>query len=240
MREPNVERPLTIVAGNVVLSGDLTLPKGAEGLVVFVHGSGSSRFSSRNRHVAAVFAEAGLATLLMDLLTASEEVEDERTGRLRFNIPLLADWVVATLDWLGTETELAGLRVGCFGASTGAAAALIAAAQRPARVHAVVSRGGRPDLAGEHLQSVRAPALLIVGGADLVVLELNESAYRELRCVKRLAVVAGATHLFEEPGALDRVALLAREWFSRHLSGSPSPNGSTRTTGSRETRTTLN
>lgn len=240
MREPNAERPLTIVAGNVVLSGDLTLSKGAEGLVVFVHGSGSSRLSSRNRHVAAVLAEAGLATLLMDLLTPSEEMEDERAGRLRFNIPLLADRVVATLDWLGTESELAGLRVGCFGASTGAAAALIATAQRPARVHAVVSRGGRPDLAGEHLQSVRAPALLIVGGADSVVLELNESAYRELRCVKRLAVVAGATHLFEEPGALDRVALLAREWFSQHLSGPPSPNGSTRTTGSRETRTTLN
>lgn len=215
-----VEEPLTMVVGDVELAGDLTLPAGATGLVVFAHGSGSSRFSSRNRHVASVLAEAGLGTLLMDLLTADEEIEDERTGRLRFDIPRLAQRVVQTIDWLAEENRLSGVRFGCFGASTGAAAALIAAAERPTLVHAVVSRGGRPDLAAGYLGAVRAPTLLIVGGADPVVLALNEDAYRWIRCEKRLEVVPGATHLFEEPGALDRVALLAREWFFRHLSES--------------------
>ncbi len=229
---------LKFVAGNVELWGDLALPEGAEGLVVFVHGSGSSRFSSRNRHVAGVLAQAGLGTLLLDLLTADEEHEDDRTGRLRFDIPMLAQRVVETLDSLGGNSRLAGLRFGCFGASTGAAAALIAAAERPALVHAVVSRGGRPDLAAGHLRAVRAPTLLIVGGADSVVLGLNENAFRQLQCEKRLEIVGGATHLFEEPGALDRVALLAREWFSYHLSGSPRPGKPASTADLRETRIT--
>lgn len=218
------EGQVTIVAGGVELFGDLTLPDGAKGLVVFVHGSGSSRFSSRNRYVAAVLARAGLGTLLMDLLTSAEEIEDERTARLRFDIPMLAGRVVEALQWLTQDSQTRGLRFGCFGASTGAAAALIAAAERPALVDAVVSRGGRPDLAGRQLRNVRAPSLLIVGGADPVVLQLNQDAYRQLQCEKRMEIVPGATHLFEEPGALDRVAVLAQEWFSTHLNGArPSP-----------------
>ncbi len=228
--ESATDGPVTIVAGSVELFGDLTLPRGARGLIVFVHGSGSSRFSSRNRHVAAVLARAGLGTLLMDLLTSDEEVEDERSGRLRFDIPMLAERVVETLDWLAEDSRTRGLRFGCFGASTGAAAALIAAAQRPTLVQAVVSRGGRPDLAAPHLREVLAPTLLIVGGADSAVLRLNENAFRQLPCEKRLEIVEGATHLFEEPGALDRVALLAQEWFSTHLararsSGTEDPRG---------------
>lgn len=216
-----VPQPVTIAAGNISLSGDLTLPEGASGLVVFVHGSGSSRFSSRNRWVAGELVRAGLATLLMDLLTPEEEVEDERTRRLRFDIPMLAARVVATLRWLAADPRTRGLRYGCFGASTGGGAALIAAAQSPDLVGAVVSRGGRPDLAGPLLREVQAPTLLVVGGADPVVLQLNEDAYRRLRCEKRLEVVKGATHLFEEPGTLDQVARLAQEWFSTHLSGLP-------------------
>lgn len=219
------EGPVKIAAGDVELYGDLTLPDGANGLVVFVHGSGSSRFSSRNRHVAEVLAEAGLGTLLMDLLTSDEEAEDERTGRLRFDIPMLAERVGKTLLWLAGDSHLGTLRFGCFGASTGAAAALIAAAEHPALVYAVVSRGGRPDLAGAQLGDVRAPTLLIVGGADSAVLELNRNAYRQLLCEKRLEIVPGATHLFEERGTLDQVALLAREWFSAHLPGMPRPAG---------------
>ena len=215
-----IDQPVTIAAGDVVLSGDLTLPEGASGLVVFVHGSGSSRFSSRNRWVAGELVRAGLGTLLMDLLTPEEEVEDDRTRRLRFDIPMLAGRVVATLRWLSADSRTSHLRYGCFGASTGGGAALIAAAQSPDLVGAVVSRGGRPDLAGPLLREVRAPTLLIVGGADPVVLDLNQDAYRQLGCEKRLEVVKGATHLFEEPGALDQVARLAQEWFSTHLAGS--------------------
>ena len=215
-----IDQPVTIAAGDVVLSGDLTLPEGASGLVVFVHGSGSSRFSSRNRWVAGELVRAGLGTLLMDLLTPEEEVEDDRTRRLRFDIPMLAGRVVATLRWLSADSRTSHLRYGCFGASTGGGAALIAAAQSPDLVGAVVSRGGRPDLAGPLLREVRAPTLLIVGGADPVVLDLNQDAYRQLGCEKRLEVVKGATHLFEESGALEQVARLAQEWFSTHLAGS--------------------
>ncbi len=220
--------PVRINAGCVELFGDLTLPDNARGLVVFVHGSGSSRFSSRNRHVAAELARAGLATLLMDLLTADEEVEDESTARHRFDIPLLAQRVVQTLRWLANDPRTGGLRFGCFGASTGAAAALLAAAQLPNLVHAVVSRGGRPDLAAPRLADVRAPTLLIVGGADTVVIGLNRDAFRQLQCEKRLDIVPGATHLFEEPGALDRVALLAREWFATHLADARTPGHAAR------------
>jgi dienelactone hydrolase len=185
--------------------------------VVFAHGSGSGRFSPRNRAVADVLVRAGLATLLMDLLTAAEEAVDMRTAHLRFDVGLLGDRVVATIDWLAGDEATRDLTVGCFGASTGAAAALIAAASRPERVGAVVSRGGRPDLAGDALRRVTAPTLLIVGGNDPEVLELNRMALAALPGEARLEIVPGATHLFEEPGALERVALLARDWFLAHL-----------------------
>jgi dienelactone hydrolase len=187
------------------------------GVVAFAHGSGSSRHSPRNREVAAVLQEAGLATLLADLLTPEEEQADLRTGHLRFDIGLLAERVVAIIRWLSVEPTSAGLAIGLFGASTGAAAALVAAARQPEDVSAVVSRGGRPDLAGADLGAVRAPTLLIVGGRDDVVLGLNQRALRELRGEKRLEVVPGASHLFEEPGALQTVASLARSWFLEHL-----------------------
>ncbi len=212
-----IAESVVIPADDAELGGDLVLPDGARGLVVFAHGSGSSRFSPRNRDVAAVLNEAGLATLLMDLLTPEEEVEDERNARLRFDIPMLASRVVGALDWLATNDRTRSLRLGCFGASTGAAAALIAAAQRPELVRAVVSRGGRPDLAGDQLSRVACPTLLIVGGADEVVLGLNRSALDRLGGIKRMEVVPGATHLFEEPGALEEVAHLAQEWFLLHL-----------------------
>ena len=204
-------------AGAVTLDGDLSLPDGARAIVLFAHGSGSSRLSPRNRHVADLLNEAGLATLLVDLLTPEEEVTDARTARLRFDIRLLAERLVEVTDWLRERAETRGLRLGYFGASTGAAAALVAAAMRPEAVGAIVSRGGRPDLAGRTLSLVRAPTLLIVGGEDGVVIELNREALAELRAEATLVVVPGATHLFEEPGALDEVARLAREWFERHL-----------------------
>jgi dienelactone hydrolase len=184
---------------------------------LFAHGSGSSRFSPRNRYVASVLQSAGLGTLLMDLLTAEEEQRDDLTGELRFDIDLLAMRVVRAVDWLARAEDTRGLRIGCFGSSTGAAAALVAAAERPNEVAAVVSRGGRPDLAAPSLPRVRAPTLLIVGGSDYEVLELNREALAQLSCEKELTIVRGATHLFEEPGALARVATLAAEWFSRHL-----------------------
>jgi dienelactone hydrolase len=211
------ERAVEIPTDGVRLAGDLTIPAGAPGIVVFAHGSGSGRFSPRNRAVAGVLVDAGLATLLMDLLTAGEEAEDLATGHLRFDVALLSRRVVATIDWLAADAEAKDLPVGLFGASTGAAAALIAAADRPQRVGAVVSRGGRPDLAGEALQRVTAPTLLIVGGNDLEVLRLNQLALPALAGEARLEIVPGATHLFEEPGALARVAVLARDWFLRHL-----------------------
>ena len=204
-------------AGAVTLDGDLSLPDGARAIVLFAHGSGSSRLSPRNRHVADLLNEAGLATLLVDLLTPEEEVTDARTARLRFDIRLLAERLVEVTDWLRERAETRGLRLGYFGASTGAAAALVAAAMRPEAVGAIVSRGGRPDLAGRALSLVRAPTLLIVGGEDGVVIELNRQALAELRAEATLVIVPGATHLFEEPGALDEVARLAREWFERHL-----------------------
>jgi dienelactone hydrolase len=209
---------IEIPADGVLLEGDLTVPPDAHGIVVFAHGSGSGRFSPRNRAVANVLVRAGLATLLMDLLTAQEEAVDLRTRHLRFDVGLLGRRVVATIDWLDADPTVQ-LPVGCFGASTGAAAALIAAASRPERVGAVVSRGGRPDLAGEALRRVSAPTLLIVGGNDIEVLRLNQQALRMLTAEARLEIVPGATHLFEEPGALERVAVLARDWFLRHLAG---------------------
>jgi pimeloyl-ACP methyl ester carboxylesterase len=203
-----------------MLDGDLTLPTGGVGLVVFAHGSGSSRFSRRNRYVAGELNRAGLGTLLMDLLTPEEERVDERTRQIRFDIPLLAGRVVATVDWLAEHAATREQSVGVFGASTGAAAALIAAAERPGSVNAVVSRGGRPDLALDALARVRAPTLLIVGGRDLQVLELNEEARDAMIAPVELVVVPGATHLFEEPGTLERVAALAAVFLRRHLSRS--------------------
>ncbi|TML00151.1 MAG: hypothetical protein E6G34_01240 [Actinobacteria bacterium] len=229
----SLTRSVTISAGPAQLVGDLTAPEGAVGVVAFAHGSGSGRHSPRNREVAMRLNEAQLATLLLDLLTAKEERADLRTGELRFDTPLLARRMVAAIDWLESEPAVAQLAVGCFGASTGAAAALMAAARRPARVLSVVSRGGRPDLAGAELASVVAPTLLIVGSADPVVLELNRQAQRQLRCETRLEIVEHASHLFEEPGALERVAELARAWFRSHLSAQRSarPAGRARRRG---------
>jgi pimeloyl-ACP methyl ester carboxylesterase len=211
------ERLVRVAVGSLTLEGNLNLPEGAPAVVLFCHGSGSSRHSSRNRHVAQVLNEARLATLLIDLLSAEEEAIDRHTAHLRFDISLLAERVVHATDWLRQSPETKQLRIGYFGASTGAAAALAAAAERPRTVGAVVSRGGRPDLAGEALPRVRAPTLLIVGERDAQVIELNRSALAHLRCEKQLVIVPGATHLFEEPGALDAVAGLARDWFQRHL-----------------------
>lgn len=212
-------RAVEIDLAGTVLRGDLTLPSGAAGLVIFAHGSGSSRQSPRNRHVAGVINRAGLGTLLMDLLTEDEERVDERTRELRFDIGLLGQRVAQVVQWAGRREELAGLPVGLFGSSTGAAAALVAAATMPEDVHAVVSRGGRPDLAGGALPEVGCPTLLIVGGLDDVVIGLNEQARQDMRCVSELVIVPGATHLFEEPGTLEEVARLAAEWFGRHLAG---------------------
>ncbi|HET8548229.1 MAG TPA: dienelactone hydrolase family protein [Bryobacteraceae bacterium] len=199
------------------LNGDLVVPENATGLVIFAHGSGSSRLSSRNRYVARELNRGRLATLLMDLLTEDEERIDMRTRHLRFDIGMLADRLVNAAEWSGRDPDVRHLTIGYFGASTGGGAALVAAADRPLRVGAVVSRGGRPDLAGAALARVTAPTLLIVGGEDYPVIEMNEEAMRALRCEKRMEIVRGATHLFEEPGTLERVAELAREWFQRHL-----------------------
>ncbi len=206
-----------IPADGALLRGDLTVPDGAIGVVAFAHGSGSSRHSPRNRRVAAALNDGRLATLLLDLLEPAEEETDRSGGRIRFDMPLLAGRLIAALDWLRQEPASKDLRVGCFGASTGAAAALLAAARRHDQVAAVVSRGGRPDLAGNALRSVRAPTLLIVGGDDPAVIDLNEGARAELRCEVVLEIVPGAGHLFEEPGSLERVELLARTWFVRWL-----------------------
>jgi dienelactone hydrolase len=207
-----------VPADGTELAGELRVPAGAVGVVAFAHGSGSSRHSPRNGWVAEQLHRGGLATLLLDLLTAAEEERDRRTGELRFDVENLGRRLTAAIDWLGEQTATSALPVGCFGASTGAAAALLAAAARPARVGAVVSRGGRPDLAGETLVRVIAPTLLIVGAADPVVLELNEAAFEHIAAVtRRIEVLDGASHLFQEPGALDRVAELARGWFLAHL-----------------------
>jgi pimeloyl-ACP methyl ester carboxylesterase len=200
-----------------MLEGNLSLPRDARGIVLFAHGSGSSRHSPRNLYVAQLLNEEKLATLLVDLLTPDEEAVDLRTTQIRFNIDLLAERLVGVTDWLTEHRDTRRLQVGYFGASTGAAAALVAAAARPKIVGAVVSRGGRPDLAGPALGHVRAPTLLIVGGNDLQVIDLNRWAFAQLRCEKQLVIVPGATHFFEEPGTLDEVARLAREWFVRYL-----------------------
>ncbi|UVM40658.1 dienelactone hydrolase family protein [Pseudomonas sp. B21-017] len=203
--------------GNVALSADLRLPVHAGGLVVFVHGSGSGRSSPRNQQVALSLAERGLGTLLFDLLTEPEQYLDNQTRELRFNIALLSNRLVKVIDWIGQDAELQPLPIGLFGASTGAAAALLAAAERADVVHAVVSRGGRTDLAGEALSRVKAPTLQIVGERDPVVLNLNVQSSRALQCEQRLEVVAGATHLFEEAGTLEEVARLAGDWFEQYL-----------------------
>jgi putative phosphoribosyl transferase len=212
-----VEREVRLRAGTAELVGDLVVPAGAAGVVLFAHGSGSSRHSPRNRLVAGALRRVGLATLLLDLLTLAEEERDRVTAELRFDVALLAERLIAATDLLLAEPATASLPVGLFGASTGAGAALITAAERPETVAAVVSRGGRPDLAGDHLGRVRAPTLLIVGGRDQLVLELNRQALARLAAPSRLEVVPGATHLFEEPGALEQVARLATAWFTEHL-----------------------
>src|SRR5438105_14718906 len=211
---------VAIPAGDVKLQATFTLPDGARGMVAFAHGSGSGRHSPRNRYVAEVLNDGGFGTVLADLLTEEEERVDLHTGQLRFDIALLATRVTAVVDWLGTRDDTTALSAGLFGASTGAAAALVAAAERPEAVRAVVSRGGRPDLAGEALRSVRAPALLLVGAFDEAVIELNREAMDQLATAE-LAIVPRATHLFEESGALEEVARLAGGWFVRHLTGEP-------------------
>jgi len=219
MRTTTPTNPIQIDIDGSRLDGDLAIPAGAAGLVVFAHGSGSSRHSRRNRAVAERLNRDRLGTVLLDLLTPEEEAVDLTTAEFRFDIDLLAARVVAAIDWAGQHIPTTGLRLGLFGASTGAAAALVASAARPAAVAAVVSRGGRPDLAGRALRGVRAPTLLIVGGADHQVIELNRQAYDQLSCERHLEIVPGATHLFEEPGALDEVARLASAWFTHHLPG---------------------
>jgi len=213
LERKRLERPVVIPAGLVRLSGDVAIPAGARGLVLFAHGSGSSRFSPRNRMVAAELRRSGVGTLLFDLLTDREAGNRTRV----FDIPLLAERLRYATSWALAEPDLRGLRVGYFGASTGAAAALVAAARRDSPIGAVVSRGGRPDLAADALPRVAAPTLLIVGAKDDMVLELNRSAFERLTCHKRLEVVSQATHLFEEPGALERVAQVAAEWFTQFL-----------------------
>jgi putative phosphoribosyl transferase len=212
-----VEESLQIPVTGVVLHADVVVPEQARGVVLFAHGSGSSRHSPRNRYVAAELQAAGLGTVLADLLTPAEERRDAWTGEFRFNIGLLAARMAALIDWAVADERTAGLGVGLFGASTGAAAALVAAAVRPDPAQAVVSRGGRPDLAGEYLGRVCQPTLLIVGGDDPVVLKLNREAMDQLPGEPRLEIVPGASHLFEETGALERVAHLARDWFVLHL-----------------------
>jgi len=209
--------PVRIRSGSALLDGDLAVPPRAAGLVVFAHGSGSSRFSQRNRSVAEVLQSGGFATLLLDLLTPAEEAIDVGTREFRFDIDRLGQRVVAAVDWAATDNRVASLPIATFGASTGAAAAIIAAAERPEQVRAVVSRGGRPDLAGDALGVARAPTLLIVGGDDDAVIVINENAMRAMQAPTHLEIVPGATHLFEEPGTLERVSWLALDWCKRHL-----------------------
>jgi len=205
-------------ARSVVLEGTLGCPADAAGVVLFAHGSGSGRHSPRNRFVAEQLRRAGLATLLLDLLTEAEETLDHTAGHLRFNVSLLAERLLGAADWLAANPRTAHLALGCFGASTGGGAALVAAARRPDLVRAVVSRGGRPDLAADELPAVRAPTLLIVGGNDELVIDINQQALERLGArAKELVIVPGASHLFEEPGALEQVARLAASWFTRHL-----------------------
>ncbi len=219
-------RPVRLQADQVTLDGDLTLPEAAGGVVLFAHGSGSSRHSPRNRFVAHALQQACVGTLLFDLLTVEEETVDLYTAHLRFDIGLLAARLTDATAWLRAQPETAALPVGYFGASTGAGAALVAAAQHPHDVAAIVSRGGRPDLAGDYLPLVQAPTLLIVGGRDVPVIGMNRTALEQLRTPeKELIIVPGATHLFEEPGTLDEVARLAADWFARHLCHAPAQAG---------------
>ncbi len=215
------EREVRVPVGSIILEGNLGVPEVAQGVVLFAHGSGSGRQSPRNRYVAEELQQAGLGTLLIDLLTPEEEEIDLRTRHLRFDIGMLAERLVGGTDWLAQNPDTQSLRVGYFGASTGAAAALVAAAERPNGVGAVVSRGGRPDLAREDLPRVVAPTLLIVGGEDHPVIGMNREAMGQLRAEKELKIVPGATHLFEEPGALEDVARLAAGWFPRYLNSAP-------------------
>jgi pimeloyl-ACP methyl ester carboxylesterase len=208
---------VTIAVGEYAIQGDLTLPAETQAAVIFAHGSGSSRHSPRNKYVAQMLNEGGIGTLLIDLLTMEEERVDIGTAEYRFNIRLLAERLIAATDWAGTDRRLFSLPLGYFGASTGAAAALVAAAERPERIGAVVSRGGRPDLARNALPSVEAPTLLIVGEWDRDVIELNRQAARAMRAPTEITIVRGATHLFEEEGALEEVASLARAWFEDKL-----------------------
>lgn len=212
-----MDTDVKIPAGAAALEGNLSVPTDASGMVLFVHGSGSSRHSPRNRLVAQTLNDAGLATLLFDLLTPEEEALDVRIAHLRFDIQLLAIRLGFATDWVSQERAASNLRIGYFGASTGGGAALLAAADRPQSVGAIVSRGGRPDLAGAALPAVRAPTLLIVGGADEAVIEMNREAMSRIQCEVKLELIPGATHLFQEPGTLEQVAKLASEWFRRHL-----------------------
>jgi putative phosphoribosyl transferase len=214
-----MEKAVQIPAGAVTLHGDLAVPQGSRGIVLFAHGTGSSRMSPRNRYVARVLADAGLSTLLMDLLTVDEEAIDTRTGHLRFDIGFLAERLGAATDWVTSSPATGHLAVGYFGASTGAGAALMAAAQRPEVVRTIVSRGGRPDLAGDALERVKVPTLLIVGGHDAPVIGMNRKAMARMRSEVKIEIVPGASHLFEEPGTLEVVARLARDWFAQHLPG---------------------
>lgn len=234
--DDRLERTISFPVGVVTLEGTLGVPSDAIGVVLFAHGSGSSRFSSRNRYVARVLRDAGLATLLLDLLSRSEEEIDEVTRHHRFDIPMLADRLVVTIDWLAGQREVGFLAVGLFGASTGGGAALVAAAERPAKVAAVVSRGGRPDLAGEALPLVEAPTLLLVGERDQPVIDLNEKARARMRAPVQLEIVPRATHLFEEPGTLEDVARRARDWFLRYLPRHAHPAENTGTVSGRRTR----
>jgi dienelactone hydrolase len=216
-REKVQNQPVLIKVDSLSLEGNLSIPEGAKAIVLFAHGSGSSRFSPRNNYVASILQRSHLATLLFDLLSPEEEEIDLRTRHLRFDIKLLAERLVGATDWLKQNSRLGNFPIGYFGASTGGGAALVAAAQRPQDVGAVVSRGGRPDLAGAALGFVRSPTLLIVGGNDLPVIALNEDAFRQIKAPKKLEIVPGATHLFEEAGALERVAILASQWFQQYL-----------------------
>lgn len=211
------DSPVLIPVEGLQIEGNLAIPRGAQGVVLFAHGSGSSRHSPRNQYVAQELCQGGLATLLIDLLTREEERLDEQTGEFRFDIPMLSRRLIGATDWLTDDVCTRTLKIGYFGASTGAAAALIAAAYRPKSIHAIVSRGGRPDLAEAVLAKVRAPTLLIVGGEDHLVIELNQQVLAHLSPNAQLAIVPGATHLFEEAGALEEVAHLARDWFTRYL-----------------------
>lgn len=211
------ERLVRLPVGPVNLEGNLSIPVNAKGIVLFAHGSGSSRQSPRNRYVASVLQDAGLATLLIDLLTTEEEIVDMRTRHLRFDIGMLGDRVVGATDWLTHNRDTRHLKIGYFGASTGGGAALVAASKRPTLVGAVVSRGGRPDLAGPALPLVQAPTLLLVGGRDLTVIDMNQEAMAQMQAKTKLQIITGATHLFEEPGKLEKVAHHASEWFRQHF-----------------------